>query len=68
MSTAGSVRSYRVPLKDPEREYQYPIRLQFNRDGKTVAADHTQVIVAGNTIILKVDEADLQNVTTVARR
>ena len=68
MRTEGSVRSYRVPLKDPEREYQYPIRLQFNRDGRTVAADHTQTLVAGNTIVLKVDETDLQKVTTMARR
>lgn len=68
MTTTGSVRSYRIPLKDAEREYRYPVRLQFTRDGKILAADHTQTLVAGKTVVLQVDEADLQKVTSIARR
>ena len=68
MSTTGTVRSFRVPLQDAEREYRYPVRLQFTREGKTLAANHTQPLVAGRTIVLRVDEDDLQKVTSIARR
>lgn len=68
MTATGNVRSYRVPLNDADRQYQYPVRLQFTRDGKTLAANHTQTLVAGKTITLRVDENDLERVTAVAVR
>ena len=68
MKTTGPVRSYRIPLKHADKVYNYPIRLQFNRGGKVLAADHIESVVAGKTVVLKVDERDLLKVTEIARR
>jgi len=68
MKASGPIRSYRIPLNNPDKEYRYPVRLQFEREGKVLAADHTQTLKAGNTVVLKVDETDLKRVTAVAKR
>lgn len=69
MSLTGTERRFRIPTADPTREYDYPVRVEVVRDGKTMVSETTHKVRGGNSIEVAVAEAaDNGELVAVAMR
>ena len=59
MSGSGAVRRFRIPVKEVGRQYNYPVRIELNRDGRVLSASKTEVVTSGSEIRVAVAESEL---------
>jgi hypothetical protein len=63
-SVSGAVRKFKIPVADSSEEYSYKIRAELTRHGQTYVAESTELLVAGKTVSIKVNDVP---VTLAAR-
>ena len=69
MTSKGSERRFSIPVKDGNREYTYPIRVEVERNGKTLVSELKQKIRGGKEFSIAVAESDANDlVALVAQR
>ena len=56
MTTEGSKRTFRVPVKEAGKRYRYEVKVEVERDGKKLAKVTKQIVAADKTIELAVTE------------
>ena len=57
MSIKGAERRFLIPIKDPGREYSYPIRVEVVRGEKKLVKETTQKIRGGQRVEVTVTES-----------
>ncbi len=68
MSIEGPTRRFRIPISEAGRQYQYPIRVECERNGKMLTAEQSEVVSAGRVITVSVDESELRRQSKIASR
>ncbi|MCA9051112.1 MAG: TIGR03000 domain-containing protein, partial [Planctomycetaceae bacterium] len=69
MTITGPERRYRIPIADPSREYDYQVRVEVVRDGKTLSSETTHKVAGGRTLEVSVTPAaDSGELVAVASR
>lgn len=69
MSTKGTERRFSIPVKEANRVYTYPVRVEVVRDGKTLVSELKQKIRGGKEFSIAVTETDAKDlVALVAQR
>ena len=56
-TTTGTNRRFVIPLSTAGQEYDYPIKIEIVRDGKTISTESVAKVQSGQTVELNVTES-----------
>ncbi|MEZ6132377.1 MAG: TIGR03000 domain-containing protein [Planctomycetaceae bacterium] len=65
-TTTGSVRKFKVPVEDGGT-YSYAVRVELERAGQQYVAESTEVLTAGKTVSVKVNDVKTDDVQVANR-
>jgi uncharacterized protein (TIGR03000 family) len=65
--STGANRRYVIPLSTPGQEFNYPVKVEIVRDGKTYSAEAIAKVQSGETVELNVTESPEGNVLVSQR-
>jgi uncharacterized protein (TIGR03000 family) len=67
-TTTGTTRRFVIPITRAGQEFQYPVRVELVRDGKTYVAESLARVQSGKTVELSIAESSEGEVLALVQR
>jgi uncharacterized protein (TIGR03000 family) len=64
----GTLRRFSIPVTKTNQDYDYPVKVEVQSNGKTFVAESVVKVQSGKTVEVRVAGAESQNVLSLVER